>query len=159
MLLAELGPRLADWKIEILGVDLDTKILKRAADAVYTQFEVQRGLPVQMLMKYFEHTDHAWKLKPVIRDRVKFRTCNLLDSFADLGRFDVIFCRNVLIYFDLPTKRDVLDRLAAQLEDDGYLFLGGAETVLDITDRFDACPDERGIYMPQLEKKPVKVAS
>lgn len=136
MLLAENKDKIAGWKTEILGVDLDSKILKRAEDAVYSQFEVQRGLPVQMLMKYFDRRDQSWSVKPAIRDVVKFRRCNLLEPFTDLGQFDIIFCRNVLIYFDAATKRNVLDRLARQMSSDGFLFLGGAETVLDITDQF-----------------------
>ena len=158
MTIAEMGPRLADWRIEIIGIDLDTKVIKKAEEAVYSQFEVQRGLPVQMLVKYFERDDQSWKLKTQIRDRVKFRRANLLEPLADLGRFDIIFCRNVLIYFDIATKREVLERLAAQITDDGYLFLGGAETVLDISDRFAACPGQRGIYLPQGQTKPVRAA-
>lgn len=158
MTIAEMGPRLADWRIEIIGIDLDTKVIKKAEDAVYSQFEVQRGLPVQMLVKYFERNDQSWKLKPQIRDRVKFRRANLLEPLAELGRFDIIFCRNVLIYFDIATKREVLERLAAQITDDGYLFLGGAETVLDISDRFAACPGQRGIYLPQGQTKPIRAA-
>lgn len=149
MILAEMGPQLADWRVEILGVDLDTKILKRAEEALYTQFEVQRGLPVQMLMKYFDRVDQSWRLKPAIRSKVKFRTCNLLEPFTDLGQFDVIFCRNVLIYFDAATKRNVLERLANQVAGDGYLVLGGAETVLDLTQRFAAAPGHRGLYLPK----------
>lgn len=159
MILAELGPRLADWRVEILGVDLDSKILKRAEDALYTQFEVQRGLPVQMLMKYFERIDQSWQLKRDIRSKVRFRRCNLLEPFSDLGRFDVIFCRNVLIYFETPTKRDVLNRLHKQLAEDGFLFLGGAETVLDITDRFVISQGHRGIYVPASVNRPATALS
>ena len=154
MILAEMGAQIADWRVEIVGVDIDTKILKRAEEAVYTQFEVQRGLPVQMLMKYFDRMDQSWKLKPIIREKVKFRTCNLLEPFTELGQFDVIFCRNVLIYFDAPTKRNVLDRLANQIASDGYLVLGGAETVLDLTQRFSAAPGSRGLYLPKAAAAP-----
>jgi len=149
MILAENSLRLGGWTVEILGVDLDTKILKRAEEATYSQFEVQRGLPVQMLVKYFEQCGQSWRLKPQVRNMVKFRRCNLLEPFTDLGKFDVIFCRNVLIYFDAPTKKNVLGRLADQLAGDGFLFLGGAETVLDITDRFTPSPGHRGVYVPQ----------
>ena len=158
MILAENAALLAGWQTEILGVDLDTKILKRAADAVYTQFEVQRGLPVQMLMKYFDKADQSWRLKPIVRNLVKFRQSNLLQPFSDLGMFDVIFCRNVLIYFDGPTKKNVLERLGAQLAPDGFLFLGGAETVLDITDRFAPSPGQRGVYLPQSSAKSLRAA-
>jgi len=158
MILAENSARLTGWQTEILGVDLDTKILKRAQDAVYTQFEVQRGLPVQMLMKYFDRADQSWRLKQVIRDMVKFRSCNLLEPFGELGQFDVIFCRNVLIYFDTATKRGVMERLANQLAPDGFLFLGGAETVLDITKRFAPAAGQRGVYLPQGGPSHLRVA-
>ncbi len=148
MILAENAAKLTGWTTEILGVDLDTKILKRAEEAVYTQFEVQRGLPVQMLMKYFERNDQAWRVKPQIRGMVKYRQCNLLEPISSFGKFDVIFCRNVLIYFDNKTKAGVLSRLASQLAPDGFLFLGGAETVLEITDRFTPSPGHRGVYIP-----------
>ena len=150
LILAEMAGMLAGWNIEIVGVDLDNKILKRAEAGLYSQFEVQRGLPVTLLMKYFEQCpDQMWRIKSSIRSRVQFRKCNLLRPFQDLGQFDVIFCRNVLIYFDLPTKKGVLERLADRLATDGFLFLGGAETVLDITDRFAPTPQYRGMYLPQ----------
>jgi len=149
MILAENSLRLAGWKIEILGVDLDSKILKRAENATYTQFEVQRGLPVQMLMKYFDQVAEGWRLKPQVRNMVKFQRCNLLEPITHLGNFDVIFCRNVLIYFEPTTKGAVLDRLAGILASDGYLFLGGAETVLDLTTRFAPMAGSRGLYQPR----------
>jgi len=158
MILAEQSLRLAGWNTEILGVDLDAKILKRAEEATYSQFEVQRGLPVQLLMKYFEQNQQMWRLKPQIRSMVKFRQCNLLESLSGLGKFDVIFCRNVLIYFDTATKKNVLDRLADQLAPDGFLFLGGAETVLDITSRFAPSPGHRGVYLPQAGDRAARVA-
>lgn len=149
MCIAEQGSRLAGWNIDILGVDLDSRVLKRAEEGLYTQFEAQRGLPVHYLVKYFTQEQQSWRLKPVIRDMVKFRQCNLLEPLVGLGNFDVVFCRNVLIYFDTPTKTSVLDRLADQIASDGYLFLGGAETVLDITTRFTPSPEHRGIYRPK----------
>jgi chemotaxis protein methyltransferase CheR len=150
LILAEMAAALAGWNTEIIGVDLDSKILKRAEAGLYSQFEVQRGLPVTLLMKYFEQLpDQMWRIKSSIRDRVQYRQCNLLRPFQDLGQFDVIFCRNVLIYFDLPTKKGVLERLADRLATDGFLFLGGAETVLDITDRLVPTPQYRGMYLPQ----------
>ena len=154
MILAENAARLTGWTTEILGVDLDTKIIKRAEEATYSQFEVQRNLPVQMLMKYFEKADQAWRIKPQVRNMVKFRPANLLEPMAALGRFDVIFCRNVLIYFDGQTKGAVLGRLAGQLAPDGSLFLGGAETVLEVSDRFIPAPGRRGVYIPQAAGKP-----
>ena len=145
--LAEAKIAAEGWKTEILGIDLDAKILKKAEQGIYSQFEVQRGLPVTMMMKYFTpNTDKTWALKPEIRSMVKFKQRNLLHPVSDLGTFDVIFCRNVLIYFDAPTKTKVLERLAAQMSPDGFLFLGGSETVLDLTNKLAAAPSQRGVY-------------
>lgn len=158
MCIAELSARLAGWNIEILGVDLDSRVLARAEEGLYTQFEVQRGLPVHLLVKHFTQEQQAWRLKPSIRNMVKFRQCNLLESLVGLGHFDVVFCRNVLIYFDTATKTNVLDRLANQIAPDGFLFLGGAETVLDITTRFAPSPDHRGLYRPKSGTNATRVA-
>jgi chemotaxis protein methyltransferase CheR len=148
MILAEEQAKLAGWQVDILATDLSTEILERAQAASYTQFEVQRGLPIQYLIKYFEQQGERWHLKAPIRGMVRFRCFNLLEDLASLGGFDVIFCRNVLIYFDQPTKTMVLDRMARLLPPDGFLYLGGAETVLGITDKFQAAADNHGIYRP-----------
>jgi chemotaxis protein methyltransferase CheR len=148
MILSEEKARLAGWRCEILATDLSTEILQKAQAGLYTQFEVQRGLPIQYLVKYFKQQGDRWEIDPALRATVQFRTFNLLDDPAPLGRFDVIFCRNVLIYFDQPTKAKVLDRLARLLPPDGYLYLGGAETVLGICDRLQPLSDNRGIYAP-----------
>ena len=159
LVLAENAARLAGWKVEILGVDLDTRVLDRATKATYSQFEVQRGLPVQMLMKHFvQGENQTWQLKPDIRQMVTFRQRNLLHPIADLGRFDVVFCRNVLIYFDPVTKKMVLERIADLLPADGFLFLGGAETVINITERFATARDYRGVYGPRVEAAVPRVA-
>jgi len=146
MILKEEKARLAGWNIEIVATDLSTEILAKAQAGLYTQFEVQRGLPIQYLVKYFKQTGDKWQVDASIRDMVQYRPLNLLEDFSSLGTFDVIFCRNVLIYFDQPTKTQVLGRLAQQLPSDGYLYLGGAETVVGITDRFQPMADNRGIY-------------
>jgi len=136
MLLAESFPQLRDWRVELVATDIDRTALGRCEQGVYTQFEVQRGLPIQLLMKYFEQTDHGWRIKDDIRRRVAWKQLNLLDQFAHLGTFDLVFCRNVLIYFQNQTKKDILDRIARQLRPDGYLYLGAAETVLGISTEF-----------------------
>jgi chemotaxis protein methyltransferase CheR len=146
MILTERRALLANWRIEILATDLSTEILEKAQAGLYSQFEVQRGLPIQLLVKYFKQQGDRWQIDPAIRAMVNFRQLNLLDDFAALGRFDVIFCRNVLIYFDQPTKTLVLNRLSRQMAPDGHLYLGGAETVLGITDKLQPVPDNRGIY-------------
>lgn len=146
MILAEMGAQLAGWKIEIIGTDLSGEILQRAKDGLYSQFEVQRGLPITLLVKYFTQVGDRWKISDAIRSKVQFREWNLLNDPSPLGKFDIVFCRNVLIYFDQPTKTKVLAGIAKQMPEDGYLFLGGAETVLGISDKFQLLPGQRGIY-------------
>jgi chemotaxis protein methyltransferase CheR len=146
MILAESGTQLAGRRCEVLGTDIARDQLARAREGVYSQFEVQRGLPIQMLMKYIRKQDTNWRLADSIRSMVQFREWNLLSDLRPLGRFDVVFCRNVLIYFDQPTKTKVLEAIASQMPPDGLLYLGGAETVLGITGRFVPMPGERGVY-------------
>ena len=146
MVLKELGAKVAGWKIDIVGTDLSNEILEKARNGLYTQFEVQRGLPVQLLVKYFEKKDDMWQISSELRHMVQYRTFNLLHDMRSLGQFDIVFCRNVLIYFDQPTKADVLARIAAQMPDDGFLHLGGAETVLGISEKFRSLGAQRGIY-------------
>jgi chemotaxis protein methyltransferase CheR len=146
MLLTEMGQKLAGWNVEILGTDLSRTMIDRCKRAAYTQFEVQRGLPITMLVKYFEQQGQEWFLKPQIRNMAKFREFNLMDSPTSLGQFDIVFCRNVLIYFDQQTKRQILDGIAKTMPDDGVLYLGGAETIIGVTDRFGSEPGRRGIY-------------
>jgi chemotaxis protein methyltransferase CheR len=148
MLIREEGAKLAGWKFEILATDFSQEMIDRARAGAYSQFEVQRGLSIQLLMKYFRQIDDRWQIDDAIRAMVQYRVFNLLDDPRALGAFDVVFCRNVLIYFDQPTKARVLERIARLLPRDGVLYLGGAETVLGITDRFEPLPNERGIYRP-----------
>lgn len=125
-----------DWKLELVATDLSDQVLVKARAGVYSQFEVQRGLSIQMLMKYFNKVNEGWEIKQELRSLVSWKQLNLLEHFRHLGQFDIIFCRNVLIYFDTATKKSILDRMAQQLEPHGYLVLGGAETVLGITNTF-----------------------
>ena len=148
MTLTEEKVKLASWQTEILATDLSTEILEKAQAGLYSQFEVQRGLPIQLLVKYFRQQGENWVIDPSIRAMVRYRVVNLLEELAHLGQFDVIFCRNVLIYFDMATKTKVLERISRVLKPDGYLFLGGAETIIGITDKFQAAVDQRGIYCP-----------
>lgn len=154
MILSEMAPQLNGWRIEIIGTDLSTEILGRAKEGMYSQFEVQRGLPITMLVKYFAQVGDRWQINAKIRSMVQYREFNLLHDPAPLGRFDVVFCRNVLIYFDQQTKGRVLNMVAKQMPEDGYLFLGGAETVLGITDKFQMVPGQRGIYCVTGAQKP-----
>lgn len=146
MILREMGPKLADWRIEILATDISTEMLEKSKAGLYSQFEVQRGLPVQYLVKYFTQIGDKWKIDPSLREIVHFREFNLLHEPAGFGQFDVVLIRNVLIYFDNQTKREILTRVHKVLAPDGFLYLGGAETVIGISDNFRAHPEERGLY-------------
>ena len=154
MVLKDNEDKLKGRKCEILATDISNQALEKAREAKYTQFEVQRGMSVQYLMKYFTQDGDKWGLKDEIRNMVKFDYFNLLGNMSRLGTFDVIFCRNVLIYFDEATKRQVLENLAGRLVSDGFLFLGGAETVLGITDKFKPVSDKRGIYVHNSTQAP-----
>lgn len=150
MILREMGAQLAGWRFEIVATDLSNDILAQAKAGIYSQFEVQRGLPIQMLVKYFTQLeDQRWQVKQDIRDMVSFRQANLLQDFSVLGQFDIVFCRNVLIYFDVPTKAKVLDGIKRQMKPDSVLMLGGAETVIGISDSFKSVPDVKGVYVRQ----------
>jgi chemotaxis protein methyltransferase CheR len=148
MCLKEIEAKIAGWRIELLATDLSGDVLEKARSGLYTQFEVQRGLPIQLLIKHFSQSGELWEIAPDIRAMVRYRQLNLLADFSQLGTFDLIFCRNVLIYFDQDTKTDVLNRLARVTAGDGYLLLGAAETVVGLTDRFKMVPDKRGLYVP-----------
>jgi len=147
MLMEELRPQYPRIRLDILATDISERCLEKAQAGLYTQFEVQRGLPIQMMVKHFEKVDDMWRLSPKIRQAVRFRKLNLLDELRLVGRQDVIYCRNVLIYFDIDTKRRVLEQICTLLPDDGFLFLGAAETVLGITDVFKPMPGTRGLYI------------
>ncbi len=146
MLLQEAAPRLAGWQVEIIGTDLSTEVLEKAKLGLYSHFEVQRGLPVQLLVKYFTQVGEQWRINPSIAGMVDFRLLNLLQGFDHLGQFDIVFCRNVLIYFDAPTKSDVLRRLAKALAPDGAVVLGAAETVIGLTNAMVPDGQHRGLY-------------
>jgi chemotaxis protein methyltransferase CheR len=148
MCLKEMGSLTAGWRIEIVATDLSNEVLEKAKAGIYSQFEVQRGLPIQLLVKYFSQVGDAWQIAPDIRAMVQYRPLNLLGDFAHLGVFDVVFCRNVLIYFDQETKSGVLERIARITDRDGYLVLGAAETVIGLTDSFRPVHDRRGLYAP-----------
>jgi chemotaxis protein methyltransferase CheR len=139
---------LAGWRIEILATDLSQGVLEKSRAGIFSQFEVQRGLPIQMLVKHFTQAGELWHLNADIRAMVMHRQLNLLQDFSHLGSFDVIFCRNVLIYFDADTKAEIFGRLAQAIEPDGVLLLGAAESVVGISDAFKPYPERRGLYRP-----------
>ena len=143
---------LSGWRVEIVATDLSQEVLEKSKAGIYSQFEVQRGLPIHMLVKYFTQTGELWQLNADIRAMVQHRQLNLLQDFSHLGTFDVIFCRNVLIYFDQDTKAGIFDRLSRMLEPDGVLALGAAESVVGISDAFKPYADRRGLYRLNTER-------
>ncbi len=146
MLMKEESARMAGWRVSILATDITRTVLAKARVGIYSQFEVQRGLPITHLVKYFRQTGTQWELDPALRAMVDFREHNIIADATPGRGFDVIFCRNLLIYFDQDQKRRVLDNLAAAMADDAVLFLGGTESVLGITDTLEPVPDKRGLY-------------
>lgn len=126
----------SDWQVQILATDISEEILHRAEQGRYSQLEVNRGLPAAMLVRHFERAETDWRVVPAVRNMVKFKRLNLGDPF-DLPLMDVIFLRNVLIYFDAATKADVLQRMRRVLKPDGFLFLGGSETTIGLDDGFE----------------------
>lgn len=150
IMLNESFPQLAHWNVEIVGTDLSKAALARAEAGAYTQFEVQRGLPIQLLVKYFSQNNGGWQVKDSIKKMARFRPLNLLEPFQHLGSFDVIFCRNVLIYFETAAKKQILDRMTQALKSDGRLVLGAAETVLGITNSLERDRQcKSAVYLPR----------
>jgi chemotaxis protein methyltransferase CheR len=148
IILNEMADKLVGWRVEIVATDLSGEVLEKAKVGMYSQFEVQRGMPIQMLVKYFTQVGELWNIDAGIRAMVDYRKLNLLENFSHLGTFDIVFCRNVLIYFDQPTKAQVLSGVSSLIAPDGYLLLGAAETVLGITEAFKPVPSKKGLYAP-----------
>lgn len=136
-------PQLIGINLEILATDLSQETLTHARSGRYSQLEVNRGLPATTLVRHFVRDGAAWRVAPDVAAPVRFRQLNLMRPFPPIGRFDVILLRNVLIYFDLPTKRDILTRTRQVLAPDGYLFLGAAETTLGVDDSWERVPAGR----------------
>ncbi len=146
MILKENPDLLQGLGVDIVGTDLSGEIIAKAKTGLYSQFEAQRGLPVQLLVKYFEQVDEHWQIVGSIREMVTYHQTNLLHDMAHLGRFDIVFCRNVLIYFDNEAKSQVLQRICSMMPEDGILYLGGAESVIGITQVFAPLDGVRGVY-------------
>ncbi len=148
MCIKEMASQLAGFRVDIVATDISQEVLEKSKAGLYSQFEVQRGLPIQLLVKYFKQNGEFWQVNPDIRAMVQHKQLNLLHDFSQLGTFDIIFCRNVLIYFDQETKINIFNRLCKAMEPDGFLVLGAAETVVGLTDAFKPFPDKRGLYRP-----------
>ncbi|MGZ5917607.1 MAG: CheR family methyltransferase [Methyloceanibacter sp.] len=159
MQLADRANQLSGWTVDILATDFAEDALRKARKGIFSQFEVQRGLPVSLLVRYFRKVGGGWEITPDIRAMVRFRADNLVLDSQEPGGFDVIFCRNVLIYFDEDTKRRVLAKLAAKLAGDGYLVLGAAETTTGLSQDFVAVPEARhGVFVMTREAQEAKAA-
>lgn len=147
MFLKEDAAKFLGWKFEIHASDLAKKVVDRAQKGVFTQFEAQRGLPIQLLIKYFNQLpDTNWEIKDEIRKSITYFTFNLLDQYTRLGKFEIVFCRNVLIYFDDEDKKRVAEKMASVLSPHGVLILGSTETLQDSKGLFTGVPELRGAY-------------
>lgn len=147
MCIREDAEKMPGWTFDIVATDIAAKVVEKARLGVYSQFEAQRGLPIQMLIKYFTSLpDTSWRLKDEIRSMVAFHTLNLLEDYAQLGKFDIIFCRNVLIYFDEETRAAIIGKMARSLYPNGLLILGSTESLIDPAGRFMPFEEFRGAY-------------
>lgn len=147
ILLHELRPLIDGWTVEILGTDISSSAIERARAGSYSAFEVQRGLPIRHLLEHFTHVGKLWTIGEHLRHAVTFKILNLLGDFAPLGTFDLILCRNLAIYLDLPTKTSLFERLSRALAHDGALCLGTSETVLGYTRALSPDPVHRGFFV------------
>ncbi|MCB0330018.1 MAG: protein-glutamate O-methyltransferase CheR [Bdellovibrionales bacterium] len=144
MTIRENFPWLRDWNVRILGTDINQEVLDKARRGVYSQIEVNRGLPATMLIKYFEKSGIDWKIKDDLKSMTEFRKMNLIKPWGSVGRPDVIFMRNVLIYFDTDTKKEILGKVRNIMQPDGFLFLGAAETTLNLDENYVRRTYDRG---------------
>lgn len=158
LILREHFAALQGWNIQILGTDISDSVVDRARTGSYSQFEINRGVPVRMLVKYFKQAGTQWTLDAATRGLARFQTCNLLGDIRMLGQFDIIFCRNVLIYFDIAAKRTILDQMKTMMPAHGALFLGSAETVFHITEGFTCQRSGKASYYKVDPKAPLKTA-
>ncbi len=147
MILDEQAARMPGWRIEIVGTDLSEQVVEKAKKGIYSQFEVQRGLPTPMLLRHFNQIGESWQISEAMRSKVQFRQMNLLSDFTGLGRFDIVYCRNVLIYFDAARKMEILARVTRSLAPDGFLTLGASESLIGLKTDLVPHADHRGIFM------------
>jgi chemotaxis protein methyltransferase CheR len=144
IVLAEMG--LSGWRIDLLGTDLSETVLARARAAQYSQLEVNRGLPVTMLVKYFTRDGAIWELKPELRRMAQFQMLDLRMTDSTIGSFDIVFCRNVLIYFDMETKRQIVSRIRSVMQPGGYLFLGATEVSIPVGPGFTRVTAQEAMF-------------
>ncbi len=148
MLFAEQAERWEGWTIDILGTDVSQRVIAAARAGCFSQFEVQRGLSVMQMLNHFEETPTGWQIRPGLRTLTRFETHNILDQPPGLSRFDLVLCRNVLLYFNQQTRAHTFARLAEALAPDGFLMLGAGETAAGQTDRFVPVAQRIGLFAP-----------
>ena len=148
ILFAEEPQRWAGWTIDILGSDVSESAVRRARDGIYSQFEVQRGLGVTQMIRWFEECEGGWRAIEPLRRMVRFQVQNLLEPPPHPGQFDIVLCRNVLLYLNTERRAQIFDRVASAMAPDGWLMLGAGETVIGQTKRFEADAGARGLYRP-----------
>jgi chemotaxis protein methyltransferase CheR len=158
MAIRDVAASFPGWSIDVVGIDLSSAAVAAASRGAYTQFDVQRGLPVRTLLQYFTKQDDSWLISDGIREMVKFQTWNLMGDLFPLGRFDAIFCRNVLVYLDLKTKHELLHKLSRVLVDDGVLYLGISETIAGVASEFRAVAPDLGIYAAHRADRPAALS-
>lgn len=144
MIFADAPAKWDGWTIDITATDVSEAAIAKARAGYYSQFEIQRGLPVGAMLRWFDQVGEDWRVKRELARYLRFRRHNIL--MAQTGRFDIILCRNVLLYFSAERRREAFDRLAASMMPDGYLMLGAGETVIGQTDAFVSAPELRGLY-------------
>jgi chemotaxis protein methyltransferase CheR len=149
MLLREHFPVLTSWKLTFIATDLSTQVLAKARSGRYGQLEVNRGLPAPMLVKYFTKDGTEWVVKDELRNMIDYRELNLIENWPALPTLDLVMIRNVLIYFDVPTKKKILGNIRQRLAPHGYLMLGGAETTMGIDDQFERVQIDKGVAYRQ----------
>lgn len=153
MLMEEERDRFPGVKADILACDLSERRLEKAQSGLYTQFEVQRGLPSRLLIKHFDRQDETWTISPRMRQQVRWRRTNLIGDMRGLGQFDAVFCRNVLSSMEEGARRQALEQIAMMLPDEGYLILGVGETVLGVSDAFRPVQGRRGLYRREPDRR------
>ncbi len=146
MELASMSAKMPGWNIKILGTDITEAVLKKAREGTYSQHDIQRGLPTPYLIRFFKQSGMNWVLNSDLKRMVEFKRLNLLSNFSWIGQFDIVFCRNILIYFDVETKKTVIGRIGGVLAPHGALFLGGSETLLGIDNPFVRAGGMKGKY-------------
>ena len=158
MTIRDLAASFPDWQIEVVGIDISATAVAAAANGNFSQFDIQRGLPIRTLLQYFSKKDDAWVLNDDVRAMAKFQKWNLLDELYPLGRFDAIFCRNVLIYLDLKAKLEVLQKVGRLMADDGVLYTGLGESLTGMSSNFRAVDPNLGIYAAHRAERPATLS-